>query len=263
MTLTELLRVAMKAVDAGEAVALRHFDYSKKPSYTFKKHHEIVTKTDVEVNRVIIKMLKHLTPDIPVISEEGGDIGCEQAATIDEAWVLDPIDGTSNFTMRLPLWGISLGLVRKGENVLGVIALPALKQRYHAIKRKGAWFGKKRLHASDAKKLQEGTGLLCYGYTDGQRARGLKALHDFSLISRTVRRLGAAVIEAAWVASGRADYAILHGAKPWDLAAGTLLIREAGGKVLTPEGKEWKIGDENVIFTAPGLAREIVQITKK
>lgn len=259
MTTSQLLSVAMKAVEAGEQIAVKQFDYSMKPSFSFKKHREIVTRTDTAVNAALIKVLKKLTPDIPILSEEGGDIK-QLDSHIERAWVIDPIDGTSNFTIRLPLWGISLGLIEHGESIVGVIALPALQHRYHAIKGKGAFFGKKRMHVSSTKNIKDASGLLCYGYTDIQRTDGLQSLHDFSLVSQTVRRLGAAVIEAIWIASGRADYSVLHGIHLWDVAAGALIVKEAGGLVLRPDGKEWTIDDEDIIFTTPGIAKQVLRI---
>lgn len=262
MTSNQLLAIAMKAVDAGERIAKKQFNYNTKPELSYKKNREIVTETDTAVNRAIIQTLKHLTPDIPIISEEGGTIPATHANSVERAWVIDPIDGTSNFSIRLPLWGISLALIERGESAIGVISLPALRQRYHAVKSKGAWFEKKRMHVSAIKQIKDSAGLLCYGYTDAQRTNGLKSIHDFSLVSQTVRRLGAAVIEAVWIASGRADYSVLHGVHLWDVAAGSLIVREAGGLVLRPDGKAWTADDTDIIFTAPGIAKHVIDILK-
>lgn len=253
------LSIAEKAVTAGSREALRRFDAANVAAYRFKAHHEIVTEADRASNRAIIRTLARLTPRIPVLSEEGGTITAPKALHTDLCWVLDPIDGTTNYAIRLPLWGVSLALIRDGEPILGVIMLPALRQRYHAILNEGAWMNGRRLHASQTKTLSDATGFLCYGYRPEEQRSGLRAVASLSPVSRVTRRLGAAVLEAAWVASGRADYAILHGIKPWDVAAGSLLVREAGGNVTRPDGKLWRLGDPDIVFSAPGTTKAVTK----
>lgn len=253
------LNIAWRAISAGEREALKLFDIKKAPKFGFKEHHEIVTVADLNANRAIAQVLAKLTPQIPLLSEEGGTINTEQGLKADLAWVLDPIDGTTNYAARLPMWGISLALIRDGESILGAISLPAIRQRYHAVLEGGAWMDRQRLHVSKAKKLEDTVGLLCYGYQDRDQRLGLSANRALSIASRSTRRLGAAVMEAAWVASGRVDYAILHGVKPWDVAAGALLVREAGGDVVRPDGKPWRLGGGDIVFVAPGVTREVIR----
>ncbi len=256
------LSIARMAVAAGEKEALRLYDVNHASKYGYKEHKEIVTLADKAVNAVVINVLKKLTPTIPICSEEGADISRTDLGKTDLAWVLDPIDGTTNFAARLPLWGISLALMRRGEPIVGFISLPPLKHRYHAVKGGGAWFKKDRLHASETKKLGESLGLLCYGYEKADMDRGLRAVARVTKEVRSVRRMGAAVIEAAWVASGRADFSVLHGAKPWDVAAGVLLVTEAGGKVVNLQGKNWTVKDQNLILTTPRLLPSILKCLK-
>jgi myo-inositol-1(or 4)-monophosphatase len=150
-------------------------------------------------------------------------------------------------------------LIRDGEPILGVISLPALGQRYHATLGGGAWMGRHRLHVSKTAKLQDATGLLCYGYDDCSKHGVLKAVVSLSPASRNTRRIGAATLEAAWVASGHADYAVMHGIRPWDAAAGALLVREAGGLALTPSGKQWRLGNNDLVCTTPGLRAAVLK----
>ncbi|MBD3251472.1 hypothetical protein GF380_03385, partial [Candidatus Uhrbacteria bacterium] len=212
------LSIANQALLAGEKISLKYFDYNRTSLYDFKEYREIVTDADTKTNDAILGVLHKLTPEIPVLSEEGADINREALSNADLAWVLDPIDGTTNFAARLPLWGISLALVQNGEPILGVISLPNLGQRYHAIKGEGAWMGKQRLTVTSTKKIDNSLGLLCYGYSGPHIQKGLKMMNQFSKVTRAARRLGAAVIEATWVASGRADFSILNGVRPWDIA---------------------------------------------
>ncbi len=256
-----LLAIAEAAVRAGERASLPYFNASHLSS-SFKAHREIVTKGDLASNHAVMSVLKKKTPTIPVCSEEGGDITKEQLTRTNLAWVLDPIDGTSNFSARLPLWGISLALVVDGEPLIGVIALPSLKQRYHAVRGNGAWMGTQRLSISQTKTLSDAVAFMCYGYRNEEQRRGIRIINTFAPRVQTARRLGAAVIEAAWVATGHADISILDGVRPWDVAAGALLVREAGGDVKTFSGREWTIADPDIIFTAPKLTASVVKILK-
>lgn len=257
------LTIARKAVAAGEENALSHFTYTATNGYSYKAHGEIVTPADKTVNAAVRKSLEKLTPGIPVCSEEGGDITENALADAELAWALDPIDGTTNFTARLPLWGISLALLSHGEPLIGFISLPALRQRYHAIRGEGSFMGTHRLHVSKTSKLHESLGLLCYGYLDSQIGKGLQMINRFSKRVRSERVLGAAVVEATWVASGRADFSILEGVHVWDVAAGTLIVREAGGSVLNGTGKEWGLGDHEVIFSNKTLAKTVLSMYRK
>jgi myo-inositol-1(or 4)-monophosphatase len=253
------LAIAWKAVTAGEREALKDFDVRKAAKFGFKAHHEIVTKADLDTNTAVMRVLTKLTPNIPILSEEGGTIDIKQGLSADLAWVLDPIDGTTNYTARLPLWGISLALIRDGEPILGCISLPAMKQRYHAVLGHGSWMGSTRLAVSKAKKIEETVGFLCYGYGERDKKLGLKAHKALSEASRSTRRLGVATLEATWIAAGRADYSVMHGIKPWDVAAGSLIVREAGGDVVTPTGKTWRLGQPDIVYSAPGVTRSIIK----
>jgi len=256
------LSIARVAVRAGEREAMRAYDAHHPSAYGYKEHKEIVTETDKRVNAAVISALKSVTPNIPICSEEGADITQKDLMDAELAWVLDPIDGTTNFAARLPLWGISLALTRRGDPIIGVISLPPLRQRYYATKGGGAWLGKERLHISKTKTYSDSLGLLCFGYRDGDIDRGLRAIARVTKEVRSVRRLGAAVIEAVWIASGRADFAVLHGAKAWDVAAGILLVTEAGGKATNLQGKNWTVKDQSVIFTPPKLLKPILKSLK-
>ncbi len=252
----------LAAIKAGEVVLLKNFKQRKPGDYKFKKHSEIITRSDLLSDTAIKQVLKKLTPDIGVISEED-----KRRTPWGECnWILDPLDGTSNYAAHLPLWGISLALACNKEVIFGLISLPIMHECYMAIKGGGAWqiIGNehKKISVSKVKKIKDAFGLFCYGYLPEERIRGLKHVPKLSEKSRVTRRLGAAVFEAAWVASGRAEYSVLHGINSWDVAAGALLVREAGGKVTTPQGKEWKIGDRDIVFSAPGVTRELLNIFK-
>jgi len=190
----------------------------------------------------------------------------------DWRWIVDPLDGTTNFTAHLPLWGISIALEHRGKAVLGLISLPVIGERYIAREGGGAWridvkdgkaSGPMRVHASRTKDLREALGLVCFGYDKAHKENIMRVEPMLAYRSRSLRQLGAAVVEASWVATGRADYAILSGIRPWDAAAGALLVREAGGKALTMMGKEWTLRDRNVTYVAPRLKASVISISRR
>jgi myo-inositol-1(or 4)-monophosphatase len=257
------LNIAWRAITAGERELVKRFRLTTKQALAFKAHQETVTEADTASNKAIIKVLRKLTPHVPILSEEGGTTTRSKALRADIAWVLDPLDGTNNYAMRLPLWGISLALVRRGGSILGAISLPVLRARFHAVLGQGAWIGHDRLHVSDQKKLSESIGFLCYGYARASMHKGLSANRFLSMKSRTTRRLSAAVVDTTWVAMGHADYAVLHGIRPWDMASGALLVREAGGTVCTPTGEPWKLGDPDVVLSTPALAKDVVRCLRR
>lgn len=256
------LSTAWRAIRAGERVLLRRFNVNHTATYGYKKHREIVTEADERSNEAMMRVLRRWTPDIPILSEEGGTADAASAESADLAWILDPLDGTTNYAARLPLWGISLALARRGEPILGVISLPLLKQRYHAVKQRGAWMGRVRLRASKTKRLEEALGLMCYGSGEEHRRHHLRIDPTLTRSSRSTRRLGAAVVESTWVASGRADYSVLNGVHDWDVAAGSLLVTEAGGRAVTPEGRPWNMGERDIIMTAPGVAKAVLRLIR-
>jgi myo-inositol-1(or 4)-monophosphatase len=110
--------------------------------------------------------------------------------------------------------------------------------------------------------MKDALGLMCHGYRVEEVRKSEPVAHTLDLVSRSMRRLGAAVVEATWVASGRADYSLLYGIRPWDVAAGALIVKEAGGNVTTPKGKPWKLADPDILFSTPRLTKKIHSIIK-
>ena len=259
-SLSQLEKIAWRAVEAGEKIALKFFDYNAVNGYSYKPHHDPVTSADFATNNEVIRVLKKFAPDIPIVSEEGADLEEAEAGEPPLAWALDPIDGTTNFIGRIPLWGISLALLEYGEPLLGVIALPSLRQKYSAIRGQGARMDKNRLQVSKTKPLKESLALMCYGYRTKDALRGASIISAFKTKVRAERVLGAAVIEASWVAAGRADFAILQGVHVWDVAAGALLVREAGGRAVNFQGQDWTWQEKNIIFSNPQLLPTVLKV---
>ncbi|MDQ7815362.1 MAG: inositol monophosphatase [Patescibacteria group bacterium] len=258
--LDKALRAAKQALLAGEKELLPRFKKGNPGTWRYKKHSEIVTEADEASNRAIIRTLTMATPEHGILTEESPKL----RGSKNSYWVVDPLDGTTNYTAHLPLWGISIALVEEGEVTVAAISLPTMKERYFAIKNRGAWVvsgtRKQKLNVSNKQKIKDALGLFCYGYMPEEKIRGIRHVPQLTQQSRSTRRLGAAVFEAVWVASGRAEYSVLHGIHDWDVAAGVLLIREAGGEVMTPQGKQWKLGDKDFLAVCPDIKKPLLKI---
>jgi len=254
------LKAAKQALIAAERELLPRFKHEHPGKWRYKKHSEILTEADEAANHAIIKTLKKLTPDFGIITEESPRLNGPKNIR----WIVDPLDGTTNYTAHLPIWGISLALVAGDDIFLGAISLPTMNERYFAIAGQGAWvedaLGKHAIKVSDKNKIKDSLGLFCYGYLPEEKVRGLKHVPALTIKSRSTRRLGAAVFETIWVATGRAEYSVLHGIHDWDVAAGTLIVREANGEVMTPKGKRWKLGEKDLLATCPGVKKQLLNI---
>lgn len=203
-----------------------------------------------------------MTPDAAVMSEEGVTSRPTGRPAGRYSWVLDPLDGTTNYTIGLPLWGISLALLKDGVPVRGWITIPLLHERYIAKLHEGAWRNGKKFRLTQKLPMKDGVGLVCHGYREEERAADIGSLPSLMRNSYSTRRLGSAVVELAWVTTGRASYLVIYGAKPWDLAAGTLLVSEAGGRVGRTDGGEWVLGEGDMVAANPAAFGEVVGTLK-
>lgn len=224
-----------------------------------KGDRDIVTDTDEAVERLVRDMLLENTPDIGFLGEETGPIGNRTTY-----WVLDQIDGTTNFSHGLPLNAIALGLVHDDQPILGVIALPFLGPRYWATHGGGAYRNDVRLHVSGTTELSKAL-IALSDYGSGPRAR-VRDLISFALDreittkAQGLRRLGSAAVDLVFVADGSFDASITLGNRTWDTAAGAVIAREAGATVVDADGSPHSTSSRCAVAIAPGLRDVIVPI---
>lgn len=178
-------------------------------------------------------------------------------------WVLDPVDGTSNFAHGLPLCAVALGLVHHTQPVLGVIALPWLGRCYWATHDGGAYRDGAEIAAADTSALANALiAIGDYDTTPTARNDVLFALDRVgSTRARGLRRLGSAAVDLAWIADGSLDISITLGNRPWDTAAGALIAREAGAVVIDADGSQHSTQSRCVVAAAPGLEHEVLTLT--
>jgi myo-inositol-1(or 4)-monophosphatase len=226
---------------------------------SFKGEVDLVTQFDREAQNMIIKGLKRGYPDFGVLSEEDVDRDTDRPVK----WIVDPLDGTTNFAHGLPIWAISIALEVKGDVVLGVVYDPNRNEMFYSRRNSGAYLDRRRIKVSSTKKLAHS--LLVTGFPYDIRIsknNNLIQFNTFAVRSRAVRRLGSAALDLCYTACGRFDGYWEMKLSPWDQAAGALILREAGGRITDFKGKEFNIYGDEVLGTNGKIHGQMMRVLK-
>lgn len=233
-TQSALLKVMSDAARKAARGLNRDFGELAELQVSRKGAADFVSAADLKAEQSLFESLSKARPGYSFLGEERGLIeGTDKTHT----WIVDPLDGTTNFLHAIPHFAINIALQREGVVVAAVTYNPVANELFWAEKGKGAFVNDRRLRVAARQRLDESvlaTGIPFLGH--GQHARFLKELHQISQRVAGVRRFGAAALDLAWVAAGRMDGFWERDLSPWDLAAGLLLVTEAGGKATTAEG---------------------------
>ncbi len=232
---------------------------NKKHSVSIKADTSIVTEADKAAEKYILKKISTDFPNCSIISEESGEfVGREELV-----WLIDPLDGTSNYAHNFPWFSVSIGLWSHGKPLMGVVYHPVLDELFYAEKGKGAYLNGKRIRVSETKKLSEALLTTGFYYSRGATlAQEMKLFWKMNELALGVRRPGSAALDLAYVACGRFDAFWERGLSVWDVAAGYLLVEEAGGKLTDYKGKPATLAGAEVVATNKSLNGQIVSITK-
>jgi len=221
------LDLAMRAARAAGDVLMTFYGrpavgVSAKSSST-----DLVSDADREAERTIRELLESERPDDGLVGEEGS-----RAQTASgRRWVVDPLDGTINFLYGFPAWAVSVALEDEDGLAVGVVHSPISGETFHAVRGEGAFLGERRLHVREGRPLERALVATGFSYESEQRAVQADVIRELLPRARDIRRAGAAALDLAWLAAGRVDAFFERGLKPWDWAAGRLLVEEAGGAV--------------------------------
>jgi myo-inositol-1(or 4)-monophosphatase len=229
------------AREAGALVAnyhQRHIPFETKGEF------DLVTEADRASEKLIVERLRSRFPAHAIVAEEGG--GHESAS--EYRWFIDPLDGTTNFAHGFPMFCISMGLERAGELIAGVVFDPIHGELFTAERGTGAFLNNHRIHVSAVARVSDS--LASTGFPSRKRHHNINIhfYYQLAMASHGVRRTGSAALDLAFVAAGRLDFFWEFGLKPWDMAAGALLVQEAGGRVADMQGAPLSVAQSDHIL---------------
>ena len=213
---------------------------------------------DIKSDKLIISEIKKKFPKHNLLTEESGFINNKSEYT----WIIDPLDGSTNFARGNPFFAVSIALLKGNRLILGIVYAPFLKELYVAERGKGAYLNDKKLHVSRISKLSRSYFVSCEG-GDATNRRIAKINALFHPLVKDMRKLGSAALESASVACARSEAYIVRQISPWDVAAGVLLVEEAGGKVTDFAGKTWMAKKSNVVFSNGKIHSQILRTVSK
>ncbi|HAW50870.1 MAG TPA: inositol monophosphatase [Flavobacteriales bacterium] len=211
-----------------EAAALMPGQISEETAIITKDKNSLVTEVDKNIEEFLVNALSKLIPNAGFIAEEGTAVNLGNEYN----WIIDPLDGTTNFIHGIPAYCISVGLKKGNEIVLGSVFEFIRENYYTAIHGGGSYMNGTQIHVSKTKKLDDALLATGFPYYDFRFIEQyIEVFKDFMKLSRGIRRLGSAALDMAYVASGKFDGFFEYSLHPWDVAAGVILVREAGGTV--------------------------------
>ena len=247
-----MLQTAIEAAHrAGQIITER---YAAVHAITVKGYRDIATEVDAAAEAVILGLIRERFPDHAILSEEAGGSGIGEGVI----WIVDPLDGTTNYAHRLPSFAVSIGVLEGGEPLLGVVYEPLRDYTFVAERGQGATLNGQVIHVSHIANLGHAVVGLDWGHADEVRERTLAYLCRVARRCGTVRAWGSAALMLAYVAAGWLDGYFNVAVKPWDAAAGMLLVAEAGGRCSTPGGEPYRVDLPGLVATNGLLHDELL-----
>jgi len=239
------INVMVKAVEAAGRGLLRDFGEVENLQVSRKGPADFVSQADIRTERILVKELTKARPGFGFLLEEGGTI---QGEDEDKRWIIDPLDGTTNFLHGIPHFAISVALEERGELIAAMVYNPITDEKFWAEKGQGAFLNGRRLRVAGRRSMDDAvyaTGIPFRGH--GDHGRFLNELESIMKVSAGVRRYGAASLDLAFVAAGRFDGFWETGLQSWDIAAGILLVKEAGGFVSEFDARQKMLESGNIV----------------
>ena len=254
------INVMVKACRKAAKTLIRDFGEIENLQVSIKGPGDFVTASDKKVEKILIDELQKARPNYSILSEEIGKINNDESFK----WIIDPIDGTANFLHGIPHFAISIGLEHDGEIICGIIYDPIKDEMFVAEKGNGSYLNNQRIRVSSRSKLEN-----CIIFTGGPKI-GVKNRELFlkeynnvsSKVPTSIRKLGSASLDMAYVAAGRCDGFWQRDLKYWDIAAGIILVRESGGFVTDFKGEKGYIQNKTILVTNSKINNEMIEILK-
>jgi myo-inositol-1(or 4)-monophosphatase len=244
------LRTGLLAARQAGSVIRRGFRHLEAGDIEAKGKNDFVTRVDREAETAIKKVIAKNLPQHGILAEETG----HSASAGDYLWVVDPLDGTTNFIHGLPHFSVSLALLRRGKVIFGLIYEPLSGDRFHAFAGRGAFLNDKPIRTSRTKRLGDALGATGFPFkAPAMRSAYARAFRDMMGMCKDMRRCGSAALDLAYVACGRYDFFWEAHLLPWDFMAGKLLIAEAGGRSSDFAGEELAVRPSTVLAASEAL----------
>jgi len=251
----DLCKKVCEIVEKVGEFALKNWDIEF--DYEIKSPHNYVTKIDKECENMLIENLSKILPTANFLAEETLSNSYIEGLT----WIIDPLDGTVNFSHKLPIFCISICIIEENEPVEGIVYNPIMKYTYYAKKGSGAYKNNKKILVSKIKNLYNSlliTGFPYYTYTNPKNV--FKLFNRFATTAQAVRRLGSAALDLCMVAEGIFEGFWEENLQVWDVAAGSLIVKEAGGKVTDYFGKNNYLFGKTIVATNGKIHKQMLDI---
>jgi myo-inositol-1(or 4)-monophosphatase len=255
----QILKTAMRAAKAGGAITVKYFRRLKHVSE--KRDAGLVSEADQQSEEKIRTMVKKAFPQHRFLGEETGLT--ENLASTCDLWIVDPLDGTTNYVHGFPFFCVSIGFESEGKVQVGVVHAPLLGQTYWAVRGGGAFLNGRPIGVSRTKVLDNS--LLATGFSYQKKKLLQRELNDFKALServRGIRRCGSAALDLCMVASGVFDGFWERALAPWDTAAGSLIVREAGGLVTDFSGAPFHPDMKTIVAAPLAIHRQLLRVLK-
>ena len=248
----------VKACRKASKTIIRDFGEIENLQVSLKGPGDFVTASDKKVEKILINELQKARPSYSILSEETGQINNDKSFK----WIIDPIDGTANFLHGIPHFAISIGLEHDDEIICGIVYDPIKDEMFVAEKGNGSYLNNQRMRVSSRSKLKD-----CIVFTGGpkleskSRELAIEEYKKFSLkILIPIRNLGSASLDMAYVAAGRCDGFWQRNLNYWDIAAGIILVKEAGGFVTDFEGENRYVENKTILATNSRISKEMIEV---
>ncbi|WP_086931144.1 inositol monophosphatase family protein [Agarilytica rhodophyticola] len=258
-----MLTIALKAARKAGEVIESAFERLDLVAIEKKGHNDFVSEVDRNAEKEVIYHLKRAYPDHKFTGEEGGSTGDPNS---DYEWIIDPLDGTTNFLHGIPHFAVSIACLYKGQLEHGVILDPIKREEFTASKGKGATFNGRRMRVSKQNGLDGaliGTGIPFNGFSFSHIDEYLACVKEIAGVTAGLRRPGSAALDLAYVAAGRFDGFWEMNLKQWDIAAGVLLLKESGGLISDFRGGKDYMDSGNIVCAPPKVFKPLLQIVEK
>lgn len=252
-----MLNIAIQASRLASKMILRNMDSMDKINITEKSRNDFVTEVDKLSEEIIINEIHKNYPNHAILGEESG----EHPSNDDFCWIIDPLDGTRNFVHGFPQFSISIAVMKKNQLETGLVYDPIRQELFTATRGQGAYLNSRRIRVSGIRKIEValiGTGLPFRNKENTQQYFGV--LEKVFTHCGDIRRAGSAALDLAYVAAGRLDGFWESNLKIWDVAAASLMIKEAGGLVTDFKGGDTYLEGENIIAGNPKIHKELITL---